>query len=163
MTRYRRLAQNMSNIRSTFFSKQNSCTCEKKKAIDRHKEKVGGLRFPILPKLTIALIFKCRLCFYLVRSASGIRSARCSVKLVDGWSVTVGAHRRITASPLLGRPPTSPFGGGVAAAAFVVKHMAIEPGALMVKKMRHGKRSTAVKTESSPGDPDLQVANPAPP
>jgi hypothetical protein len=41
--------------------------------------------------------------------------------------------------------------------------MAIELGALMVKKMRHGKRSTAVEKESSPGDPDLQVANPAPP
>jgi len=41
--------------------------------------------------------------------------------------------------------------------------MAIELGAVMVKKMLHGKRSTAVKTESSPGDPDLQVANPAPP
>ncbi|CAK9215432.1 unnamed protein product [Sphagnum jensenii] len=72
--------------------------------------------------------------------------------------------RRITASALLGRPPTSPFGGGVAAAAFVLKHMAIEIGALMMKKkMRHGQRSTAVKNESSPGDLDLQVANPAPP
>jgi hypothetical protein len=40
--------------------------------------------------------------------------------------------------------------------------MAIELGVQMMKKMRHGKRSTAVK-KSSPGDPDLQVANPAPP
>jgi hypothetical protein len=45
----------------------------------------------------------------------------------------------------------------------VVNIMAIELGALMMKKMRHGQASTAVKKERSPGDPDLQVANPAPP
>jgi hypothetical protein len=54
-------------------------------------------------------------------------------------------------SSLIGRPPNSPFSGGVAAA-FVVKHMAIEHGALTMKKMRHGKRSTVGK-ENNPGEP----------